>query len=101
MKLKPFFTYYGGKYRAAPYYPKPRYRRIVEPFAGSAGFSLRYPSYDVCLYDLSEQVCGVWSYLLRVSAEEISKLPLNFDSVDNLQICQEAKWLLGFWGQSR
>ena len=36
-KLKPFFTYYGGKYRAAPKYPEPVHGSIVEPFAGSAG----------------------------------------------------------------
>lgn len=42
-KLKPFFTYFGGKYRIAPRYPKPQYNTIIEPFAGSAGYSLRYP----------------------------------------------------------
>ena len=39
--LKPFWRYYGGKYRAAPAYPPPRLGTIVEPFAGSAGYSLR------------------------------------------------------------
>jgi len=33
--LKPFWQYYGGKWRAAPHYPKPRHDTIVEPFAGA------------------------------------------------------------------
>jgi hypothetical protein len=32
--LRPFWRYYGGKWRAAPRYPAPRYDTIIEPFAG-------------------------------------------------------------------
>ncbi len=35
--LKPFFCYFGGKWRAAPHYPTPKHAEIVEPFAGAAG----------------------------------------------------------------
>jgi len=41
MKLRPFWRYYGGKFRAAPRYPTPTHKTIVEPFAGAAGYSLR------------------------------------------------------------
>jgi len=41
--LRPFWRYYGGKWRAAPSYPSPRCETIIEPFAGAAGYSLRYP----------------------------------------------------------
>jgi hypothetical protein len=34
--LKPFIRLYGGKYRAAPRYPKPLHDT---PFAGAAGYS--------------------------------------------------------------
>lgn len=34
MTLKPFWRYYGGKWRAAPSYPAPLHNTIVEPFAG-------------------------------------------------------------------
>jgi site-specific DNA-adenine methylase len=34
--LRPFFTFYGGKWRAAPFYDAPTHGHIVEPFAGSA-----------------------------------------------------------------
>lgn len=96
-ELKPFFTYFGGKYRIAPRYPRPRWRVLVEPFAGSAGYAVRYPHHSVMLYDANPKVCGTWQYLIRVSAEEILRLPLTFEDVRDLKICQEAKWLIGWW----
>lgn len=96
--LKPFFTYFGGKWRAAPHYPLPRHDSIIEPFAGAAGYALRYPSHRVTLIDRNEKVAAIWSYLVRVSAGEILALPLTFDSVDDLaDVPQEARWLIGFW----
>lgn len=95
--LKTFFNYYGGKYRLAPRYPRPRWGTIVEPFAGSAGYSVRYHNRRVVLYDLNPQVVGTWDYLIRTSARDILSLPLVFDDVRDLSICQEAKWLIGWW----
>lgn len=97
VRLKPFFTYYGGKYRIAPKYPRPKYARLVEPFAGSAGYSLRYPEKKVWLYDLNEHVIGVWDYLICASEREILRLPDQITDVRDLKIVQEAKWLIGFW----
>ncbi len=97
MRLKPFFTYYGGKYRIAPRYPEPQYSRIVEPFCGSAGYALTYNRKIVNLYDLNERVVGVWNYLIKVKESEILNLPEIFEDVRNLNIPQEAKWLVGFW----
>ena len=35
MTLRPFFSYYGGKWRSAvKHYPAPEFDQIVEPFAG-------------------------------------------------------------------
>jgi hypothetical protein len=95
--MKLFFTYYGGKYRIAKYYPPPNHDRIIEPFAGSAGFSTRFPEKEIILCDLNPKVCGVWQYLIKVKASEILKLPEAIEDVRNLKIPQEAKWLIGFW----
>jgi hypothetical protein len=99
--LRPFFGYYGGKWRhARMYYPAPLHGTIVEPFAGSAGYSLRYPDRRVVLCDLDPIVAGVWSYLLRVRPQEImaiSDVPLNGTVDDVPGLCQEARWLVGFW----
>lgn len=98
--MKPFFTYFGGKYRAAPKYPNPQYETIIEPFAGSAGYSLRYPERKIELYDLDETVIGTWQYLISVSEDEIRSLPVydgTWQSVEDLSIAPEAKWLIGWW----
>jgi hypothetical protein len=95
--LQPFFCYFGGKWRAARLYPKPCYRNIIEPFAGAAGYSLRYPHLSVTLYDIDTAVCGVWDYLIRASETDIRGLPIDVKHVNDLVVCQEAKWLIGFW----
>lgn len=96
--LAPFWRYYGGKWRMAPRYPAPRYRMIIEPFAGAAGYSLRYPDHDVRLVDRSPIIAGIWRYLIAVSAAEIRAIP-EVEHVDALPawVPQEARWLVGFW----
>jgi hypothetical protein len=95
--LWPFFCLYGGKWRVAPHYETPAYPSIVEPFAGSAGYSLRYPHLDIHLNDRDPIIAGLWRYLIGVSEQEILGLPLEVEHVDSLPISQEAKWLIGFW----
>jgi len=97
MNLKPFFSYYGGKWRAAPHYPKPTCDTIIEPFAGSAGYSIRYPHKNVVLFDKDEKICGVWDYLINATDRDVDSLPEIVGSVDDVKACQEAKWLIGFW----
>jgi hypothetical protein len=97
--LKPFFTYYGGKWRVAPKYPEPQCERIFEPFAGSAGYSLRYPDRHVWLNDADPIVAGTWEYLIGVSESEILSLPdLGAgDTVNDFGLPQESRWLIGWW----
>ncbi len=95
--MMPFFCFFGGKWRAAPHYPAPVHPVIVEPFAGAAGYSTRYPDRQVRLYDADPLSVGVWDYLIRVSGEEVMRLPAAVSHVDEVKACQEAKWLIGFW----
>lgn len=98
--LRPFFGYYGGKWRdAVKHYPAPLHDVIVEPFAGSAGYSLRHYDRKVVLYELDPILCGVWDFLINASATEILAIPdVPLDgSVDDLNVVQEARWLVGFW----
>jgi hypothetical protein len=97
--LKPFWRYYGGKWRAAPRYPEPRHDTIVEPFAGAAGYSLRYPSRRIVLVDKSPIIAGIWRYLIAATPEEIRRLPdiPEGGTVDDMDAPQEARWLAGFW----
>jgi len=98
--LKPFFSFYGGKWRdAVKNYPPPNFETIVEPFAGSAGYSVRYSSFKVVLCEIDPIISGLWRYLISVSEKEILSIP-DFPAggtLDDMKICQEAKWLVGFW----
>lgn len=95
----PFWRYYGGKWRAAPRYPTPRYDTIIEPFAGAAGYACRYPSRKVILVDASPIIAGIWRYLIGASSAEILAIPdiPRGGTVDDIPVCQEARWLAGFW----
>jgi hypothetical protein len=97
--LMPFFTYYGGKWRVAPKYPAPEHDRIFEPFAGSAGYSLRYPEREVWINDTDPAVIGTWAYLVHATERDILALPDlgEGDTVDDFGLCQEARWLIGWW----
>ena len=57
-------------------YQPPRYDLIIEPFAGSAGYSLNYSDRDVILYDADERVIRIWNYLIRATEDEIMAIPL-------------------------
>ena len=98
-RLKPFFSYYGSKWRIAPKYPRPKWSTLIEPFAGAASYSLLYPDHDVFLTDVDPILAGLWTYLIKVSEKEIRSLPDLPVGVDvgTLDVCQEARWLIGFW----
>lgn len=96
MILRPFWRYYGGKWRAAPRYPKPQYDTIIEPFAGSAGYSLRYPDREVILVEKYHVIAEIWRWLIGVSADEVMAIPA-VDAVADLPewVPQAARWLVG------
>jgi site-specific DNA-adenine methylase len=98
-KLRPMIPYYGSKWMLAPRYPDPKYGTIIEPCCGGAGYSLRYPTSRVQLYDINPTIVGIWSYLIVVSEAEINHLPDRVQTLRDLPtwICQEARDLIGFW----
>lgn len=99
MILSPFFSYFGSKYLLSKKYKKSSKDILIEPFAGSACYSLHYPHKQVKLYDKYEVVCGIWDYLIHSKEQEILDLPIiDFDkTVHDYNICQEAKWLIGYF----
>lgn len=97
--LRPFWRYYGGKYRAAPRYPRPMLDTIVEPFAGAAGYATRYAAHNVILIEKYQVIAEIWRYLIGVSASEILRIPANVQHVDDLPLWvpQPARDLIGWW----
>lgn len=99
VRLPPLLSYYGTKWSLAPHYPRPVHRQIIEPFAGGASYSLCHAGHDVLLVDKYEKLIAVWQYLIAASPAEILSIPLlgPDESVDDLPVSQEAKWLVGWW----
>lgn len=69
------FSYYGSKSKIVDYYPPPKYKKIIEPFAGSARYALKYWQNDVLLVDKFEVIVNTWKWLQKCSYNDIAKLP--------------------------
>ena len=69
------FSYYGSKSKIVQYYPQPTHDKIIEPFAGSARYSLRYWEKDILLVDKYRVIVDIWHYLQRASEKDILGLP--------------------------
>ncbi|CAB4162578.1 hypothetical protein UFOVP786_75 [uncultured Caudovirales phage] len=95
--IRPFWRYYGGKWRAAPRYPAPLYDTIIEPFAGSAGYSLRYPDRKILLIEKYPVIAEMWRYLIAVKESELLSIP-EVESVNGLPpwVPLGARYLVGF-----
>jgi hypothetical protein len=50
----------------------------------------------VLLYDLDPKIVGVWDFLINAKVSEIMALPLDFETLDDFDIPQEAKWFIGY-----
>lgn len=69
------FSYYGSKSKIIDLYPAPKYGKIIEPFAGSARYALKYWDRDVLLVDKYEVIVRIWKWLQQCSPQDILKLP--------------------------
>lgn len=97
------FSYYGAKTNVVDLYPAPRHDKVIEPFAGSARYALKYFERDVLLVDKYEVIVKIWKWLQKCSVGDIKKLPrltynerisdFNFDCVEAEHLCG---FLVGF-----
>ena len=72
------FYYYGRKKQIARHYPAASYDCIVEPFAGSAAYSLFGDNWrkKVILVEKDDRVASLWEWLIsEATAETILALP--------------------------
>jgi hypothetical protein len=72
------FYYYGAKRSLARYYDPPAFPVIVEPFAGSASYSLFHLSSVelVVLVEKDPRVADLWRRLLAMTPDEVLSLPI-------------------------
>lgn len=92
------FSYYGSKSKIVDLYPSPKYGKIIEPFAGSARYSLKYFDREILLVDKYPVIVEVWKYLQQASEKDILSLPdiKDGESVKDYKLEREAELLIGF-----
>lgn len=112
--MKPFFSFYGSKYKAVKLYQPPQHDIIIEPFAGSACYSIKHHINEetgkrrqVFLCEKDPNIYQVWDFLINLAndpAYELyidEKLKVDAKDIVNLKednrIEQEAKNFIGFW----
>jgi hypothetical protein len=93
------FSYYGSKSKIVDMYPKPLLSKIIEPFAGSARYSLRYFENEITLVDKYKVIVDIWKHLQKCSENDIKKLPvLKKGDIAKREMfdCEESFLLYGF-----
>ena len=95
--IRPLFSFYGSKWRTAPHYPPPKHDLIIEPFAGSAGYSCRYPYKNVLLVERDPTIAALWRYLIAAQAVDIRALPSKINKEDLATLPNGPRALIGFW----
>jgi len=69
-------SYYGSKSKLVNLYPEPTHDKIIEPFAGTARYSLKYWDRDVLLVDKYEPIIKIWHWLQQASDKDLDRLPV-------------------------
>ena len=96
--MRPFFSYYGAKYTASKHLGPPRCDTVIEPFAGSACYSTRWDVRSAKLYDISEDICDLWDFLINGSERDIMSIPDEFDDIEQVMALPRGQQILcRFW----
>lgn len=61
------FPYFGRKVKLAQYYGPPKYSTVIEPFAGSLGYSLFWRPAEVIAIEKDERVVALWRRLSQLT----------------------------------
>jgi site-specific DNA-adenine methylase len=97
--VSPLFKYFGSKFTLSKKLSAPLKYPIIEPFAGSAGYSITHGAFKhVILNDVKEEVIVLWEYLRDVSDAELLALPceslVEGSSILDLDLPMGAKYLI-------
>lgn len=69
------FHYSGNKKRLSPLLRKPVSDIVIEPFAGSAGYSLYYKPSKVILFENNTDIYNLWNWLITATTiKDLEKL---------------------------
>lgn len=73
--LNLMWSYYGAKTNIVDLYPPPKFGKIIEPFAGSARYALKYFDREVLLVDKYPVIVDIWHWLQECSPKDILSMP--------------------------
>lgn len=92
------FPYFGKKFRNAKLYPTPKYQTIVEPFAGSMGYSLHYRPDRAIGIEADDRVVELWNRSLTLEA--VPRVPEIGSKTDDLlvKLCSYSEHSLTTYG---
>lgn len=97
-RLRPFFQYFGAKYRLAPKYPYPVHNTIVEWYAGSAQYACLHHGHEVVLIEKYAPVAAIWEWLISAALSDIDRLPTIIDrDLKSYGLAPGPEALIGFW----
>lgn len=88
----PLFKWFGSKWQNSRYYPAPHASKIIEPFAGGAGYSLRFAYHDVKLAETDPHISALWAWLINEACEEdVLEIPVEFPVGFDIRILPMSK----------
>ena len=93
------WSYYGSKTNIAHLYPRPIHDKIIEPFCGTARYSLQYFDRDVLLVDKYDVIVKIWKWLQLCSPNDIlgmRRFKTGENINDHVYSCDEERLLTGF-----
>lgn len=99
MVSRKMFGYYGSKSKIVDKYPSPMFDTIIEPFAGTAQYSLKYWDKNIILIEKYDVIVKIFKWMQKCDEKDILSLPIlkYGESTDDYEFpCVEAKWLVGF-----
>lgn len=100
----PLFKWFGSKWLSSKTLPVPLHETIIEPFAGSAGYSLRYASRKVIIAEKDPYIYALWKWLIQTGVRNgeqfIRDIPVNISvgtDIRNLGLGYGQQLLLKSW----
>ena len=102
-KIGPLFKWFGSKWQAqaARRYPAPQHERIIEPYAGGAGYSLNHCDRQVSIWDEDPLLQELWGWLLRdATSDSVRDIPVGLPTgtvITSLGLSRGQQLLLKNW----
>ena len=97
----PLFKWFGSKWLASTLYPPPEHDTIFEPFAGSAGYSLRHHEKKIVLWEGNEQLEQLWRWLIGpAKTSDVLAMPIGIPEgtdIRDLGLSRGQALLLKHW----